>query len=130
MHFYPLTLAGHLHAKLSSNTPVSHYHNHSHHREQAVLTSTPRLEETMNHKSYMPSKNLSQLHVSPFSATRRDSRHQNKVKVKGLDRNSSHLAGFSFFFHGSMKKFRVESLECSLAGHQFLLFRATLFKKV
>ena len=45
---------------------------------------------------------------NPFSATKRDSRHQNKVKVKGLGRNSSYLAGFSissFFFHGSMKKF-------------------------
>ena len=27
---------------------------------------------------------------SKFSATRRDSRHQNKVKVKGLGRNSSY----------------------------------------
>ena len=44
--------------------------------------------------------------LNTFSATRRDSRHQNKVKVKGLGRNSSDLAGFSiFFFHGSMKKF-------------------------
>ena len=46
---------------------------------------------------------------NPFSATRRYERHQNKVKVKGLGRNSSYLAGFSifffFFFHGSMKKF-------------------------
>ena len=41
--------------------------------------------------------------LNPFSATRRDSRHQNKVKVKGLGTNSSHLAGFSIFFHGSMK---------------------------
>ena len=28
-----------------------------------------------------------------------------KVKVKGLGRNSLFLAGFSIFFHGSMKKF-------------------------
>ena len=31
-------------------------------------------------------------------ATRRYKRHQNKVKVKGLGRNSSYLAGFSIFF--------------------------------
>ena len=43
--------------------------------------------------------------VNPFSATRRDSRHQNKVKVKGLGRNNSYFAGFSIFFHGSVKKF-------------------------
>ena len=36
--------------------------------------------------------------VNPFSATRRDSRHQNKVKVKGLGTNSSYLAGFFIFF--------------------------------
>ena len=36
---------------------------------------------------------------------RRDSLHQHKVKVKGLGRSSSYLAGFSHFFHGSMKKF-------------------------
>ena len=35
---------------------------------------------------------------------RRDSRHENKVKVKGLGRKSSYLAGFSIFFHGSIKK--------------------------
>ena len=40
-----------------------------------------------------------------FSITRCDSHHQNKVKVKGLGRNSSELAGFSIFFHGSIKKF-------------------------
>ena len=34
-----------------------------------------------------------------------DSRRQNKVKVKGFGRNSSYLAEFSTFFHGSMKKF-------------------------
>ena len=33
--------------------------------------------------------------LNPFSATRRDSGHQNKVKVKGLCRNSSYLTGFS-----------------------------------
>ena len=33
-----------------------------------------------------------------LSATRSDSRHQNKVKVKGLGRNSSYLGGFSIFF--------------------------------
>ena len=46
--------------------------------------------------------------INPFSATRLYKRHQNKVKVKGLGRNSSFSAGFSiffFFFHGSMKKF-------------------------
>ena len=43
---------------------------------------------------------------SPLSATRCSKRHQNKVKVKGLGKNSSYLAGFSiFFFHGSIKKF-------------------------
>ena len=45
--------------------------------------------------------------INPFSATGRYKRHQNKVKVKvkGLGRNSSYLAGFSFFFfYGSMKK--------------------------
>ena len=36
--------------------------------------------------------------VNPCSATRRDSHHQNKVKVKSLDRNSSYLAGFSICF--------------------------------
>ena len=40
--------------------------------------------------------------LDPFSATSRP----NKVKVKGLGRNSSYLDGFSiFFFHGSMQKF-------------------------
>ena len=45
--------------------------------------------------------------TNPFSATRHYKRHQNKVKVKGLGRKSSNLpaAGFSIFFHGSMKKF-------------------------
>ena len=51
------------------------------------------------------------LALNPFSTTRRYKRHQNKVKVKGLGRNSSYLAVFFFFFffffffHGSMKKF-------------------------
>ena len=36
--------------------------------------------------------------VNPFSATRRDSRPQNKVKVEGLGTNSSYLAAFSIFF--------------------------------
>ena len=36
--------------------------------------------------------------VSPSSATRHDSRHQNKVRVKDLGRNSSYLAGDRFFF--------------------------------
>ena len=45
------------------------------------------------------------LHINPISATRRDSRHQNKVKVKGLGTNSSYVAGFSILFHGSMTKF-------------------------
>ena len=53
------------------------------------------------------------LSINPFSATRRYKRHQNKVKVKGLGRNSSYSAGFSrifyffffFFFYGSMEKF-------------------------
>ena len=46
--------------------------------------------------------------VNPFSATRRYECHQNKVKVKGLDRNSSYLAGFSifFFFSWFYEKFR------------------------
>ena len=48
---------------------------------------------------------LLSLHVNPFSATRHYKCLQNKVKVKGLGRNSSSLAGFSIFFHGSMKKF-------------------------
>ena len=44
--------------------------------------------------------------INPFSTTSHCKRHQNKVKVKGLGRNSSYLAGFFFFFfHGSMKKF-------------------------
>ena len=43
-------------------------------------------------------------YVNPFSATRSDSRHQNKVKIKGLGGNSSYLAGFSIF-HGSVNKF-------------------------
>ena len=43
--------------------------------------------------------------VNPFSATRHDSCHQNKVRVRGLGGNSSYLAGFFFFFHGSMIKF-------------------------
>ena len=44
----------------------------------------------------------------PFSATRRYKRHRNKVKVEGLGRNSSYLAGFYFFiffFYDSMKNF-------------------------
>ena len=44
--------------------------------------------------------------INPFSATRSYKRHQDRVKAKGLGRNSSYLAGVSiFFFHGSMKKF-------------------------
>ena len=43
--------------------------------------------------------------VNLFSATRHYKCHQKKVKVKGLGRNSSYLAGFSIFFHASMKKF-------------------------
>ena len=42
--------------------------------------------------------------INRFSATRRCKCHQNKVKVKGLGRSSSYLAGFSIFFHDSMKK--------------------------
>ena len=42
---------------------------------------------------------------NPFSVTGRSKRHQNKVRVKGLGRNSSYLAGFSIYFHGSVKKF-------------------------
>ena len=38
------------------------------------------------------------VYINPFSATRHYKRHQNKVKVKGLGRNSSYLAGFSIFF--------------------------------
>ena len=41
---------------------------------------------------------------NPFRVTRRDSRRQNKVKVKGLGRNSSYLAGF-FIIFSSVKKF-------------------------
>ena len=48
---------------------------------------------------------------NPFSATRHDSRHQNKVKVKGLGRNSSYLDGFSIFFHDSIKKFNQLALK-------------------
>ena len=51
---------------------------------------------TINSESY---------NVNPFSAMRHDSRHQDKVKVAGLGRNSSCLAGFSIIFHGFMKKF-------------------------
>ena len=47
--------------------------------------------------------------VNPFSATRRDSRHQNKVKVKGLGWNSSYLAGFSIFFFLSWCFEKVQS---------------------
>ena len=36
--------------------------------------------------------------MNPFSATRGYKRHQNKVKVKGLGRKSSYLAGFSILF--------------------------------
>ena len=43
--------------------------------------------------------------LNPFSATRRYKRHQNKVKVKDLGRNSSYIAGFSIPFHCSAKKF-------------------------
>ena len=46
------------------------------------------------------------LTLSAPQESRRDSPHQNKVKVKGVGRKSSYLAGFSFFFFlGSMKKF-------------------------
>ena len=40
------------------------------------------------------------MNFNPFRATRRYKRHQNKVKVKGLGKNSSYLAGISIFFHG------------------------------
>ena len=43
-------------------------------------------------------------YFSPFNATRCYKRHQNKVKVKGLGRNSSYLAGFSDFFSWSYEK--------------------------
>ena len=43
--------------------------------------------------------------LNPFSATRRYKCHQNKVKVKGLSRKSSFLAGFFIFLHGCTKKF-------------------------
>ena len=36
--------------------------------------------------------------MNPFSATRRYKRHQNKVRVKGLGRNSSYLVGFFYFY--------------------------------
>ena len=32
-------------------------------------------------------------------------RHRTKVKVLGSGRNNSYLAGFSFFFYGTVKKF-------------------------
>ena len=41
---------------------------------------------------------IRRLGVNPFSATRRYKCHHNKVKVKGLGRNSSYLAGFLIFF--------------------------------
>ena len=44
--------------------------------------------------------------INPFSTTSRYKRHQNKVKVKGLGRNSSYLAGFLIlFFSCSLKQF-------------------------
>ena len=43
--------------------------------------------------------------LTPFRATRRYKCNPNKVRVKSLGWNSSHLAGFSIFFHDSMKKF-------------------------
>ena len=43
--------------------------------------------------------------INPFSTTRDYKRHQNKVKVKGLGRNSLYLAGVSIFSHTSIKKF-------------------------
>ena len=52
-----------------------------------------RCQSAVNNK-YLKYKN----YINPFSATRHYKRHQHKVKVKGLDRNSSHLAGFSIFF--------------------------------
>ena len=62
---------------------------------------------------------------NPFSATRRYKCHQNKVKVKGLSKNSSYLAEFSIFFHGSMKKFN------QLAKNKLLkIFLSTIKTKV
>ena len=46
-----------------------------------------------------------QFSFNPFSATRLYKRHQNKVKVKGLGRSSSYLAGFSIFFSWFYEKF-------------------------
>ena len=43
-------------------------------------------------------------YINSFSSTRRYKRHQNKVRVKGLC-SSSHLAGFSNVFCGSIKNF-------------------------
>ena len=56
---------------------------------------------------------------NPFSTARRSKRHQNKVKVKGLGKNGSYIAGFIiFFFHGSVKKLT------QLAKKHYLTFSA------
>ena len=47
--------------------------------------------------------------TDPVSATKRYKHHLNKVTVMGLGRNSSYLAGFSIFLHGSTKKFGKDS---------------------
>ena len=38
--------------------------------------------------------------INPLSATRCNSCHHKKVKVKGWGRNISYLAGFFTYFHG------------------------------
>ena len=47
---------------------------------------------------------IRKIFIDPYSATRHDSHHQSKVKVKGLGRNSSYLARFSIFFSWLYKK--------------------------
>ena len=52
------------------------------------------MREIVKNLMVMSSKIL----LNPFSATSRDSCHQNKIKVKGLGTKSSYVAGFSIFF--------------------------------
>ena len=77
----------------------------------SFLAMTRKISKGVKISTKFPffAKHFSQYFIfNPFSATRRYKHHQNKVKVKGLGRKSSYLAGFSIFFsHGSMKKLSV-----------------------
>ena len=70
--------------------------------------------------------NYMKMVITPFSATRRYKRHQNKVKVKGLSRNSSYLAGFSIFFFLMVLKKKKKKIGLALK-RLLQYFRCDLF---